>query len=96
MRGRAGQPETQICGRLDSQSQSFVISVAAFVGRHRSYRAALSGPHSWKPTRMSTVVPSGTLISVGSRVRALVRLVAARPPLFGTMGSVPRAHGGAD
>jgi len=95
MRGGAGQPETQICGRLDSQSQPFVISAAAFLGRHRSYRAALAGPHSWKPARMSMVVPSGTLISVGSRVRALVRLLAD-PPLLGTMGSVPRAHGGAD
>jgi len=48
-----------------------------------------------RSVRMSTVVPSGTLISVGSRVRALVRLLAD-PPLLGTMGSVPRAHGGAD
>ena len=51
------------------------------------------GSAQMRSVRMSTVVPSGTLISVGSRVRALVRLLAD-PPLLGTMGSVPRAHGG--
>ena len=53
------------------------------------------GSAQMRSVRMSTVVPSGTLISVGSRVRALVRLLAD-PPLLGTMGSVPRAHGGPD
>jgi hypothetical protein len=34
-----------------------------------------------RSVRMSTVVPSGTWISVGSRVRALVRLLADTPAL---------------
>src|SRR5665647_1001849 len=44
------------------------------------------GSAQMRSVRMPTVVPSGTLISVGSRVRALVRLLAD-PPLLGTMGS---------